>query len=659
MRAGKVVSRAIAVARGIEGLAAMTNQIPNTTHVSGELLESAAMGEALDTVSATHLKTCGQCRVALEAMIQENELFNSELAPAGSASRVAAAPVLQRADALAQRRRSLRPLMMYAAAALVMLASALALVWKNSPETDTPPVTKVDGRGIFVRPLGSQEWIELQQDSTLPKQFTVQATGKDDAELRLSCGARLSLSPGAVAEVFEDDNGARVRLESGRIVAQGSGTAGLPVTVEVPEKELAQQTIFGSIAAEVRTTDNELAAKGETAMRNGFTIRLMPAFVVLAASVSGGEPVKVGDEKDPKPPMVAEEPLYKGKTAQNWIQLLGDAEDLEEVKKALAALRDEAKPGLLKILSDNAPHGELLYERRHLLRACDALMYVGLSADMIPEFTKLLNNTNYDIRAKGIELLGVTHIDHDGDKIEVGNKIVEILNAYTSDRDRAIANAAQVLIKSIKSTEKDAEIDKLKRLIEESRIVEAEAQLAKIDKIESGTVPYRLNEYREYLKRYKEQQKNSAARINELLEIARNHFNNADYESALAGAAHVIANDPQNAAAKDLQRAAVLKLQTANDAHRTKVIEKFLKSATDSLDRNDLDVAELYIDNLALISPKDARLEQLRKKLHEKRAEQKEKAGKDSSKTVRPPLPIPPEMIPLRKRGVGEMNVDD
>ncbi len=115
-------------------------------HLDGGTLEALAHGEQPLHAQAAenHLRNCAQCRNAVEAMRHESKIFSAELAPGIGAKRTA-----------------LRPSMLYAAAALLMLGVALALVW--SAQTARVPEAKTVTAG------GDEKPQALAQDQPPPK----------------------------------------------------------------------------------------------------------------------------------------------------------------------------------------------------------------------------------------------------------------------------------------------------------------------------------------------------------------------------------------------------------------------------------------------------------------------------------------------------------
>src|SRR4051794_18546932 len=105
-------------------------------HLSGEELEALAAGQPAGSPNAAgHLAACTRCHDALSAVRAENRLFAAELSQENSAMEL----VLDRP---ARAAHAFRPFAMYAVAASIMLACALALIWGGQRKDDKPEIAE-------------------------------------------------------------------------------------------------------------------------------------------------------------------------------------------------------------------------------------------------------------------------------------------------------------------------------------------------------------------------------------------------------------------------------------------------------------------------------------------------------------------------------------
>ena len=111
-----------------------TSDIENM-HLSGPVLEAIATGEAPESADRVHLEGCAACRKLLDAVRDENRVFSAELSVASfQESSMTAATNVSRIAA-----QSHKPLLIYAAAASIMIVAALGLIaLRATPNANAP-----------------------------------------------------------------------------------------------------------------------------------------------------------------------------------------------------------------------------------------------------------------------------------------------------------------------------------------------------------------------------------------------------------------------------------------------------------------------------------------------------------------------------------------
>ncbi len=180
--------------------------------------------------------------------------------------------------------------------------------------------------------------------------------------------------------------------------------------------------------------------KRDLTMVDNFRLRFVPAAIVLAASMQGGE--TLGEEKTPSPPALApnQEPaVYEGKTTEEWLNVLLElrkinspteqAAQLDRVHHAIIKIGGDTIPTLLKALDDNR------YTKKDIL---DLFCAVKPTRKELPTFFRLLKNSNFEVRRVAIRILAPMAAS----ELDARKAIQGMLQ----DRDKAVAEAAEAAL---------------------------------------------------------------------------------------------------------------------------------------------------------------------------------------------------------------------
>ena len=352
----------------------------NESHISYEILEALAAGDAAESRDQNHLKNCAECREALNAMRAENQLFAAELttvaategAPMTASMAMTGLPVAQRH----------KPFVIYAAAASVMLIAALGIIaWRQAPSA-------------FNQPPGNATIASVGQK---PNHDTIKEDEKQPPVID-PVAPRVPPVPDAVTT--EQQANVRSNVNTKEMV-ENSAVSPKPITptVELPRTPTALTT-------KVEPT-NPFNAKGDPAPQ--------PPVV------------------NPAPSQPAQEFAYDGKTTLEWLAILHQELNNKELHDmavhALAQIGRDGLPQILSFLSQNGSND----------RVGLVLSQIEVQREDLPQFSKLLKDPNFAVRKAGVQLLA-NLAEH---QQTLANDALDAMNVALQDHDKAVVEVAR------------------------------------------------------------------------------------------------------------------------------------------------------------------------------------------------------------------------